>query len=114
MKKIMPFIVMIGILVTIAVVIKAYLNYRLKKYILQHKEVDDRMMKLLETTANGFPGDALKWGIILLFSGIGLVAIEYIAYERDSPLPYGIELIFLATGFLLYYVLQKRENDKTS
>jgi len=45
----------------------------------------------------------LKWGLILLFAGIGLILLEYIPYEYNSPLPYGIEGTFIALGFLVYY-----------
>jgi uncharacterized oligopeptide transporter (OPT) family protein len=109
MKKVMPFIVMIGILITIAFVIKAYMNYKLKKYILENKELDDRVMNMMQLFS-GVQTDALKWGIILFFAGIGLVTLEFIPYNaEDSPLPYGLEMIFLAGGFLCYYILLRRE-----
>lgn len=100
---------MIGILVTIAFVIKSYLNYKLKKYILENKELDDRVMNMLQLFS-GFQTDALKWGILLFFAGLGLVTLQFIGYDaNDSPVPYGLEMIFLAAGFLCYYFLQRKE-----
>jgi len=109
MKHEMPFIVMIAILITIAFVIRAFLNYKLKKYILENKELDDRVMGMMQLFS-GIQTDALKWGIILFFAGIGLVTLEFIPYNaEDSPLPYGLEMIFLAAGFLCYYVFLRKE-----
>jgi len=52
---------------------------------------------------------SLKWGLILLFTGMGLIILEFIPYQHDSPLPYGIEATAVALGFLIYYLIVNRK-----
>lgn len=110
MKHIAPFIVMIAILMIIGFVIVSLLNYRLKKRIIESGPIDENSLKFLNKLS-GFGPEVLKWGIILLFGGIGLVLLEFIPYKaEESSLPYGIEAIFIAIGFLVYYFLVVRKD----
>lgn len=107
MKNLAPFIVMIAILITIASIIVVLSNYTLKKRIIDRGPLDDNAIKYLEKL-NGAGSEILKWGIIILFGGIGLVVLEFVPYDANkSSLPYGIEAIFVSIGFLLYYYLVK-------
>lgn len=56
---------------------------------------------------------SLKWGIIIFLSGIGLVLIHYLDLSSDSPLPYGIESIFIALGFILYFIVERHANTNS-
>jgi hypothetical protein len=51
----------------------------------------------------------LKWGLVFLGAGIGLIISEVVDYEFDSPMPYGVLLTCISLGFLIYYFLMKRE-----
>jgi len=105
MGHLAPFIVMIAILITIASIVIALLNYRLKKRIIEAGRIDENIVARLFKPA-GFPFDLLKWGLLLFFGGLGLVVLEFVPYRGDeSPLPYGLEAIFIAAGFLVYYFL---------
>ncbi|MHA4806908.1 hypothetical protein ACX0G9_02310 [Flavitalea flava] len=109
MKQIAPFIVMIALLIIMAVVIISLFHYRLRKRILDAGPLDELSIRLL----NQLPGsasEALKWGLIFFFGGLGLVVLAFIpSNAEDSPLPYGLEAIFLSVGFLLYYLIIKRK-----
>jgi len=54
---------------------------------------------------------SLKWGVIALFSGIGLIVIDQMGSGRDydnfmnGVLPLGIELVFISVGFLVYFFI---------
>jgi hypothetical protein len=38
--------------------------------------------------------------------------MEFVPYSaEDSPVPYGVEMIFISAGFLLYYLLLRRRKD---
>jgi len=59
---------------------------------------------------NKYP--SLKWGLVALMSGIGLVLIEVLRQinpdlidYRDSVLPFGILLVFVSLGFLIYFFI---------
>ncbi len=60
--------------------------------------------------ANKYP--ALKWGLIFLFGGIGLISIESLGYDYRSTLPFGILSASVALGFLIYYFIVRNESKK--
>jgi len=51
----------------------------------------------------------LKWGLVLLCGGIGLIIINYVSYDASSTLPWGIEVVSLSIGYLLYYFVLKNK-----
>ncbi len=104
MKQLAPFIVMIAILIAVCVVIVVLTNYDLKKKILNKENIDDKMFIILNNLT-GLGLEMLKWGIILLFGGTGLIVLEFIPYNENSPLPYGVMTVFISLGFLSYYFL---------
>lgn len=99
---------MIAILIAISVVIVVLTNHNLKKKILNKENIDDKMFIILNNLT-GFGSEMLKWGIILLFGGVGLIVLEFIPYNEDSPLLYGVMTVFVSFGFLSYYFLMKNQ-----
>lgn len=65
---------------------------------------------------NKYP--SLKWGLVAFMAGLGLIIIELIGSNNPetvdyyrSMLPYGIELVFISLGFLIYFfVMNSRKN----
>ena len=61
---------------------------------------------------NKYP--SLKWGLVALMAGLGLIIIEFIRNGQEamefyqSMLPYGIELVFISLGFLIYFFIVNR------
>ena len=108
MKQLAPFIVMIAILIAISIVIVVLTNYDLKKKILNKENIDDKMFIILNNLT-GLGSEMLKWGIILLFGGLGLIVLEFLPYNKNSPLPYGVMTVFVSLGFLSYYLLMKNQ-----
>lgn len=52
--------------------------------------------------------NVLKWMLLGIFGGLGLVIQEFLPYSMDeSMLPYGVVIIFLSIGLLIYYLLIK-------
>jgi hypothetical protein len=59
---------------------------------------------------NRYP--SLKWGLVAFMAGLGLIIVEVIrSYNPDGVnwnrdvLPYGIELVFISLGFLIYFFI---------
>ena len=58
---------------------------------------------------NKYP--SLKWGLVALMAGLGFILIEIlrlsnvIEYHRDMGMGIGILLVFIALGFLIYFVI---------
>lgn len=111
MKHLMPFIIVIVFFILIAIFILALYNYKLKKRIIDAGPLDETGLKFL-AQLSGSGNEAVKWGLLLLFAGIGFVVLEFVPFSaEDSPLPYGIEMIFIAAGFLLYYLFLKNQKN---
>jgi len=114
-----PLFAVLGLVLAVVIVIISILNHRIKMKMIKEGHVDENSIKILSQQSNGFKLDTLKWGIILLFGGIGLIILEYIPYGYDyhgghgSPLPFGIEIVCLALGFLVYYFIAKSQNKNT-
>jgi amino acid permease len=102
------FVAVIAVVFIIAWVIIAWYNYRLKKRIIESGPVNDEAMSFLKNlSGTGF--ESLKWGCIVFLGGLGLVVINFIPYNYGSSLPYGLEAMFIAAGFLIYYVLVRKQ-----
>ena len=102
-----PFLVMGILIITIAIVIISWYNYRLKKRIIDSGPIDNEAINFLKKlTDTG--AEQLKWGCVLFFGGLGLVVSHYLPYDYDSSLPLGIEVMFVAAGFLIYYLIIRR------
>lgn len=105
MNHLEPVLVVGTVFFTLAYIIETILKYRLRSRIVSSGLTDEKLIKGLFASKVDNRYSTLKWGLILLFAGVGLILLEYIPYEYDSPLPYGIEGTFIALGFLVYYFL---------
>ena len=100
--------------ITTASVIMAWFNYRIKKRIIETGPVNLESIKLFNNNIGGPGVEALKWGCVVFFGGMGLVLIEYMPYRENSPLPYGLVAMFVALGFLSYWFIVNKKNDKAA
>jgi len=104
---ILPYIMTTVILVIITVIIFRLFNFVLQRQILESGPADEQATRFIKAGSWGI--ESLKWGLLLLFGGLGLLVLTYLPYEIDkSPFPYGIEAIFLAMGFISYYLISRR------
>jgi hypothetical protein len=64
--------------------------------------------------ANKYP--SLKWGLVAFFAGLGFIIIDqmspslfnedqYHNFMQHSMLPFGIELVSIAMGFIIYFLI---------
>ena len=108
-----PIIAIIMTFGTTLLAIVVITNYFLKRRLIQSGNLDAESQKILSKSFVNMKFDDLKWGLVMLFAGIGLVIIEFLpdSLVRDSALPIGIELIFIAIGFLTYFYYVK-DKDK--
>ncbi|MDB4918318.1 hypothetical protein [Mucilaginibacter sp.] len=104
------FFAVIGLAVTIAWVIISWYNYRLKKRIIDSGPLNDEALGFVKKLS-GSGTEALKWGCIIFSAGMGLVVIDFIKYDNGSSLPFGIEAMFIAAGFLVYYFALKKQQQ---
>lgn len=95
-------------------IIKMFTDFLLKRKIIKAGHVEkagilDPVSAISEE--NRYP--TLKWGLVSFMSGVGLILIEVLSRggqiswvkEYNSLLPIGIELVFIAAGFLIYFFI---------
>lgn len=88
-------------------------NFFLKRKMIDSKQLDPESLSLISKNFTSFKFDNLKWGLILLFGGIGFMLIAHLPHflREDSVLPIGVEMVMVAFGFLTYYFLVKNKVD---
>jgi hypothetical protein len=101
-------IVIAVIFTGIVSIIRTILSYNLKRKLLESGQVDEKAVNILGDQEEG-RYTALKWGLVILFGGVGLVLLEFIPHNINSPFPYGFVSSFIAAGFLIYYFLVRKE-----
>ena len=99
--------------IAVTIIIIALLNHRLKSRMVKLGVMEESAIKELSKMNYAFKLDPLKWGLLLLFAGLGLILLYYIPYRPDSLLPYGVEAVFLSFGFISYYYLSKKANQQS-
>ena len=101
-------IVIAVIFAGIVSIVRAILNYKLKRKLIDSGQVNDTSINILEEQEDGKYA-ALKWGLVILSGGLALVLLEFIPHNAHSPFPYGLVSSFVAIGFLVYYFLVRKE-----
>jgi len=51
---------------------------------------------------------ALKWGIVAVGVGLAFVIVQFLPYDRNDPIMFGVVLLFLGASLLAYYVTARR------
>ncbi|MFZ6011036.1 MAG: DUF6249 domain-containing protein [Bacteroidota bacterium] len=87
-------------------------DYILKKKMIDKGYVNDDAQAIFKRHAEENKYASLKWGLIIFFAGLSLIIMEYIDYNTQSPLPYGLFAVSVSLGFLIYYFLIKKELNK--
>jgi hypothetical protein len=88
---------------------KVLTDYILKKKMIDKGYVTEEAQHIFrEYRKDENTKSSLKWGLIILSGGIGLIVIDSLKVEPDTTLPYGIFAVAISLGYLAYYFLVKR------
>ena len=110
---IVPIVAMVTVFGSIVLFIKILTDYWLRRKMVEKGLVDENAVNLLKQHRHeGGKYSALKWGLIVLFAGIGLMVINFLPYDGETSMPYGVFAFFVALGFLIYYFYVKKESEK--
>ncbi len=107
MEEILSFFMIVAVVAIIANAGIEFMNFLLKRRLIKSGQFDTDYLQLLKRTASNL--SSLKWGILLLFGGAGLILTGYLQFDwQQSAIPWGIETVFIAGGFLVYYLIASR------
>lgn len=103
----------------IITLVKTITEYKLKRRLIDKAEVNEGFSAALEESIKSISRKVeqtsyptLKWGLVFLSVGTGLISLNYLEYDFRSTLPFGIISACAALGFLIYYFLMKKELKK--
>ncbi|GAB3946456.1 hypothetical protein GCM10028805_17010 [Spirosoma harenae] len=102
--------------VIISMALGIYLTMRpLTTYLLRRRLIElglwnEQTHNQLDQEAQS-PTESLKWGLILLFTGIGFIIVHFLPISADSSLSYGVVMVSAAIGFLIYYRIVSGKNN---
>lgn len=101
-------------------IIKLLADFLLRRKIIKMGHIEQAgilsPLKFDDEEVNKYP--SLKWGLVALMAGIGLIVIELLRAGEDnyefyrSLLPFGIELVFISSGFLMYFLFVTLKRKK--
>lgn len=102
---------------TFAMMLKWYLDYLTRKRLIDKGLVDEKIKYLYFDTTERYAPASLKWGLVSLFIGVGLLIIKTLPYRfQEGEAILGVMLIAAGLGLLLYYFIanaaRKREQEK--
>ena len=113
-EVLMPLVILGTISAGIVLFVKTLTDYYLKKKMVDKGYVDKESVALLAKQEGGSNRLAtLKWGLVVFFGGLGLIILEYVNFDHESPLPYGVFALSISLGFLIhFFVSDKFSNNK--
>lgn len=91
---------------TIALVIKWFLEYRLRQRLIEKGMLDEKVGFLNLASLGQSFGSSLKWGMVLVLVGVAILFIQM--YDVSDEAILGLILIAAGAGLLLYYVFADR------
>ncbi|MBS1487543.1 MAG: hypothetical protein JST43_08120 [Bacteroidetes bacterium] len=87
-------------------------NYILKKKMIEKGFVNEDTQAIFKQHVSENKYASLKWGLLAFFVGVSLIIMEYIPVQPQSPLPYGVLFVAVSLGFLIYFFIVKKSNQK--
>ena len=107
MDDFIPVVAIISVFGSAILFVTTITNYALKKKLIDKNMVNEETANMFKTTSS--KQNALKWGLIVLFAGFGLIIIDVLRLDGDEAMPYGIEAVCIAIGFLIYYYMVRND-----
>jgi hypothetical protein len=100
---------------SIIIFTRVFTDYILRKKMIDKGFVNDDSQAIFKTYTSNEQLNKygpLKWGLVAFFGGLSLILLEYIDFGPESPLPYGLFTLFVSFGFLLYYLIIRKDLQK--
>ena len=108
----MPLVILGTIGASLVLFTRTIADYILKKKMIEKGFVNEDTQAIFKRHSEENKYVSLKWGLIIFFAGISLVLLEYVPYDSQSPLPYGLFTVSVSLGFLIYYFLIRKDLNK--
>jgi len=111
----------IFILFVFAYMLKLFLDYRLRRKLIDKGLVDEKIKYLFFSKDEAYAPSSLKWGLVLTGIGLAIIIARILPYHwYETEVSISLMFIFAGAGLLIYYAIadkrakEHRKNEKIS
>ena len=102
-----PGVVFVGFFAFVLGVTKVLSDNWTKRKLIEARVSDDVIRTLFRKESDPEMFAALKWGLVLVALGLGLIVSQYLPSGFEEPLAWGVVLVFGGAGLLAYYAVAR-------
>jgi hypothetical protein len=102
-----PAFVLVGFFVFVLAMTKVLSDNWTKRKLLEARVSDDVIRSLFRKESDPEIFAALKWGMVLVALGLGLIASQQLQTSFNEPMAWGVVLVFGGMGLLAYYAVAR-------
>ena len=102
-----PAFALVGFFAFILGITKVLSDNWTRRKLIEARVSDDVIRTLFRKESDPEMFAALKWGIVLVSLGLGLIVSQYLPSRFEEPLAWGVVLVFGGAGLLAYYAIAR-------
>lgn len=95
----------VAFFVIVAVIIKMFLDYRMRRRLIDKGLVDENIKHLFPNESVGQRLTALKWGLVLVGIGAAVLIGQLFPYRISDEITISLMFIFSGVGLLVFYIV---------
>lgn len=100
-----PIALFIAFFGTIVTITKTISDNRTKRQLIEAGVSEGLVEALFMQRRDPNTWTALKWGLVVVGLGLALVIMQFLPYDFEEPIAYGLMFLFAGGGLLLYYAI---------
>jgi len=107
-------LVPLGFFALVAYIAKLIRDTRIRRKALDSPLSEEQIEELLHRGGWAEPSTraALKWGLVVLALGAGLLFVNILAISFESPVAYAVLLVSTGIALLGYYLIEQDDDDE--
>jgi len=107
-----PTFAIIALLAALVALTKILADNRTRRRALELRASEDLIRELGVLVRNDASASSLKWGLLAIGTGLGLLVVSYLPDRFPNPLGYGVILMFAGGSLLLHHALTRGRGPK--
>lgn len=101
------------IFLSIAAIVKIISDNRTKRKLIDGGVSEEFARTIFAGQQDPTAWAALKWGLVVMGLGVALVIVQFLPYDFEEPIAYGLMFLLAGAGLLIYYAIaRQRERRK--
>lgn len=110
MDDILSLLIPIVGFICLVAIVRAVVDGRLRRRLAETHASEELVRALAEADRDQRRHGALKWGLVLVASGLAFVLMEVFGLGSEDPAAYGLLLGCTGIGLLVHHVLQQHRD----